>query len=356
MVKKAAKEKKSKEETTKEPKGSIAANMAMKSLQKKFGNVLGWMDKKQEEDRIIIPTGSLRLDDALGVGGVLLGRLYEIFGNSMGGKSTLCLSIAREAINLGHKVIYVDAEHALDSGEKGLLVKMGIDTTKVALVQGYTAEDNLDMAASLVGTGEFSICIIDSISSLQPMAEANLESFSDNTMMNHPRLMSKMCKTFTPLCKRTNTALLMINQIRISPTSWGSCEVTPGGKAIGFHSSVRIKVIGGGTKSRLVMDKRGEAIGQLVTLDVIKNKLAPPFKKADTELIFGKGFSRESELFDLAVEMGFIDKSGSWYSYGDDKLGQGKEKSLAALIENRMLLDKVENEVMSLLMGSADSE
>ena len=118
MAKKAAKENKSKEEATEKHKGSIAAEMAIKSLQKKFGNVLGWMDKKQEEERIIIPTGSLRLDDALGVGGILLGRLYEIFGNSMGGKSTLCLSIAREAINLGHKVIYVDAEHVLDADEK----------------------------------------------------------------------------------------------------------------------------------------------------------------------------------------------------------------------------------------------
>jgi recombination protein RecA len=346
MVKKAAKEKKSKAEVaSKEPKGSIAAEMAMKSLQKKFGNVLGWMDKKQEEERIIIPTGSLRLDNALGVGGILLGRLY-----SMGGKSTLCLSIAREAIKLGHKVIYIDAEHALDAGEKGLLVKMGIDTTKVALVQGYTAEDNLDMAASLIGTGEFSMCIVDSISSLQPMAEANLESFGDNTMMNHPRLMSKMCKTFTPLCKRTNTAFLMINQIRISPTTYGSGEVTPGGKAIGFHSSVRIKVIGGGTKSRLIMDRKGEAVGQLVTFDVIKNKLAPPFKKADTELTFGDGFSKDGELFDLAVEMGFIDKAGSWYSCGEDKLGQGKEKSLYTLKSNEDLFKKIEEQVLSLLI------
>jgi recombination protein RecA len=339
----------SKDKENKISSSGAATEMAMKSLKKKFGAVLGWMDSKQEEERVIIPTGSLRLDDALGIGGILLGRLYEIFGNSMGGKSTLCLSIAREAIRLGHKVIYVDAEQALDSGEQGLLAKMGIDQSKVALVQAYTAEDNLDIAAALIGTGEFSLCIIDSISSLQPSAEANLESFGDNLMMNHPKLMSKMCRTFTPLCKRTNTAFLMINQIRISPTSYGSGEVTPGGKAIGFHSSVRIKVIGGGTKSRLIMDRKGVAIGQQVTLDVVKNKLAPPYKKAETELTFGKGFSRDSELFDLAVEMGFIDKAGAWYSYEGSNIGQGKEKSMAFLQENKDIYDKVENSVQTLL-------
>ena len=350
MAKKAAKKKDSKEDAPSTTTGNAAAEMAMKSLKKKFGSVLGWMNNKQEEDRVIIPTGSLRLDDALGIGGILLGRLYEVFGNSMGGKSTLCLSIAREAIKLGHQVIYVDAEHALDSGPKGLLAKMGIDTSKVALVQGYTAEDNLDMAAALIGTGEFAICIVDSISSLQPAAEANLESFGDNIMMNHAKLMSKMCRTFTPLCKRTNTAYLMINQIRISPTSYGNPEVTPGGKAIGFHSSARIKVIGGGTKSRLILNGKGEAVGQKVTLDVVKNKLAPPFKKAETELIFADGFSRAGEIFDLAVEMGFIDKAGAWYSYGDERIGQGKANSLVFLQERPKLFNKIEEEVKSLLM------
>lgn len=354
MAKKAAKEKKNKEDETEESKSSIAADMAVKSLRKKFGNdVLSWMDKKQMAERIIIPTGSLRLDSALGIGGILLGRMYEIFGNPMSGKSTLCLSIIKEAIKKGHKVIYVDAEQALDNSEHGLLVQMGIDVSKIALVQGYTAEDNLDMAEALIGTGEFALCVVDSISALLPSAEAELDSFNDNTMMVHPKLMSRMCREFTPLCARTGTGLLLINQIRVSPTKYGNPETTSGGKSIPHYASVRIKVSGGGVKSRLLLDSKGNAIGQKVTFEVVKNKMAPPFRSTDADLTYGKGFSRNGDVFDLAVEMGFIDKAGAWYSYEGEKLGQGKDKSLKSLIENKSTFSKVETDVLSLLLGAS---
>ena len=264
-------------------------------------------------------------------------------------KSTLCLSIIREAIKLGHKVIYIDAEHALDTGPTGLLAKMGIDTTKIALVKGYTAEDNLDIASSLIATGDFSFCVLDSISSLLPSAVNNLDSFGDQTMMVHPKLMSRMCLEFTPLCSRTNTALLMINQIRVSPMSYGASEVTPGGKAIGHHSSVRIRVSGGGVKSRLLQNSKGHAIGQRVTFEITKNKMSAPFRKTEAELIFGKGFSREGDVFDLAVEMGYIDKAGSWFSFNDIKLGQGKEKSMQYLEENKEVGKKIEELVLDML-------
>jgi recombination protein RecA len=362
MAKKAAKVKESTEDETLlegeeqegKSKNSIVAEMAIKSLRKKFGNdVLSWMDKKQCAERVIIPTGSLRLDSALGIGGILLGRMYEIFGSPMSGKSTLCLSIIKEAIQLGHKVIYVDAEQALDNSEHGLLVQMGIDVSKIALVQGWTAEANLDMAEALIATGEFALCVVDSISALLPAAESKLESFEDNTMMIHPKLMSRMCREFTPLCARTGTGLLLINQIRMSAASYGNPEVTSGGKSIPHYSSVRIKVSGGGVKSRLIMNSKGQAVGQKVTFEVVKNKMAPPFRSTEAELTYGKGFSRNGDLFDLAVEMGFIDRAGSWFSYGETKLGQGKDKALVALLEDKVMFKEVEKEVLSLLMGTS---
>jgi len=165
--------------------GTKAVDAALASLRKKHGKeVVNWMSKVDRVEPIIISTGSLRIDAALGVGGVVCGRMYEFFGPPMSGKSTLALSVIVEAIKMGHRVIYVDAEHAIDNSENGMLTKMGIDRDKIILVQGYTAEENLDIAEALMSTGEFAICVIDSVSALQPSAEANLESFNDNTILS----------------------------------------------------------------------------------------------------------------------------------------------------------------------------
>lgn len=329
--------------------GQKTIDAALSSLKKKHGAVVGWLDNINRSESAIVSTGSIRLDAALGIGGIKLGRMYEFYGTNMSGKSTLALSIVREAVNQGHRVIYVDAEHALDDTEGGLLSKMGIDTSKIVFVRGYTAEQNLDITEALIATGEFSICVMDSVSALQPSSEANLTSFNDNLMGVHPRLMARMCRGFTPLAARTNCAVILINQIRANMSGYGSAETTSGGNAIPHFASVRLKVSGGGVKSRLIQDDNGNAVGQRTTVDIVKNKLAPPWRSADIDLIFGKGFDRDAEIFDLAVEMGFIDKAGSWYSYKEEKIGQGRDKGIAFLKENQDILESILEGVYTVL-------
>lgn len=199
--------------------GRKAVDIAMKRIRKKFGDeVVSWVSEVQTKKRGIISTSSLAIDAALGVGGVARGRIYELYGPNASGKTTLALLIIKEAIKQGHRAVFIDAEHTLD---KGLLEAMDIDPDKIVITRGYTGEDNLDIAESLMATGEFAVCVIDSISALQPAAEANLESFSDNTMGLQPRLMSRMCRTFTSLASRTDTALLLINQIRANIGGYG---------------------------------------------------------------------------------------------------------------------------------------
>ena len=208
--------KKKKQTTTSAPVESVAGTkaieIAMKSIRKKFGDeTVNWVSEVQTSKRDVISTTSLQLDSALGVGGITRGRIYEFYGPNASGKTTLALLVIKEAIAQGHRALFIDAEHTLD---KKLLVSMDIDPAKIVVTRGYTGEDNLDIAESLIATGEFAVCVIDSISALQPAAGANLESFSDNTMGLQPRLMARMCRTFTSLVSRTNTALILINQIR----------------------------------------------------------------------------------------------------------------------------------------------
>lgn len=347
--------KKTKEVVEAQDVGDKAVKAALASLRKKHGEVVNWMSDTPKNSRVIIPTGSLRLDAALGVGGLVLGRMYEFFGPNMSGKSTLALSVVREATKAGHRVIYIDAEHALDDGPDGLLVKMGIDMDKVMLVRGYTAEQNLDIAEALMSTGEFSICVLDSVAALQPAAEANLESFDNNLMGVHPRLMARMCRSFIPLGARTNTALILINQIRANMSGYGSPDTTGGGNAIPHFCSVRIKVTGGGVKSKLIKDSKGDAVGQKTSMEVVKNKLAPPWRTADVDLIFGKGFDRLGELVDLGVEMGFVDQSGAWFSYKGDNIGQGRNNTVSYISENEEVQKEIEAGIYKVLGIDFDS-
>lgn len=327
--------------------GTKAMDLAIKALKKKFGEeVVGWMDSMQKAEYEILPTGSISLDAALGVGGLVKGRMYEFYGPNASGKTTLALSVIKQLQDLGGSAIYIDAEHTLD---KNLLIKMGLSTDKLALIQGYTGEQNLDIAEALMATSAADICVIDSISALQPSAEANLDSFSDNTMGLHPRLMSRMCRTFTPLASRTKTALVLINQIRANIGGYGNPETTSGGNAIQHHVSGRIRVTGGGVKSRQIKDEQGNVIGHRVSLEVTKNKLARPFRSAEVDLIYGVGFFREGELLDLAVDMGFIEQAGSWFSVGEEKIGQGRNKAIITLQENKELAGKLMLDVKRLL-------
>lgn len=330
-----------------ETKAGKALEVAVKALKKQYGeDVVGWMSKMQRTDHELVSTGSITLDAALGVGGLVKGRIYEFYGPNASGKTTLALSIIKQVQDSGGRAIYVDAEHTLD---KNLLVKMGIDPEKVALVQGYTGEQNLDIAEALMATGEADVCVIDSISALQPSAEANLKSFDDQTMGLHPRLMSRMCRTFTPLASRTQTALILINQIRANIGGYGPSETTSGGNAIQHHVSGRIRVTGGGVKTHQIKNSEGVVIGHRVTLEVTKNKLAPPYRLAEVDLIYGVGFYREAEILELGVDMGLIDQAGAWFSINGEGRWQGKSKALAALHERPKLISRLTKEISEIL-------
>ncbi len=328
--------------------GAKAVEVALKSLSKKFGEgAVTWLSEANESKRVVIPTGSLRLDAALGVGGVTLGRFWEFYGPNASGKTTLTFSIMKQAIKLGHRCIFVDAEHSLD---KGLLVKMGLDLSKIAIIDMHTAEDILDATEALISTGEFAVCTIDSISALLPTAEANLESFGENGPMGlHPRLMSKMSRALVPLASKTNTGLFLINQIRSNLGGYGNPETTTGGNALQHYYSGRIRVSGGGVKSRQILDSNGDAIGHKMKFEITKNKLAAPFREAEVDLIWGQGFQLDGEIVDMSVEMGFIDQAGAWFSRNGEKLGQGRAKAVEAVAQNKDLKKELLSEISKML-------
>jgi len=335
-------------------KGSKAIDVAIKALKKKFGpEVVEWLGKRPEKERGIISTGSIGLDSALGVGGLVKGRIYELYGPPSGGKTTLAFAIMKELQKTGGKTLFVDAEHAMD--EK-LMVKMGLDMSLIVDVRGYTGEDNLDLAKTLIATGEFDLCVIDSVSALQPAAEANLESFGDQTMGLHPRLMSRMSRDLTPRCARTDTALVLINQIRANLSGYGKKEMTSGGNALRHHITGKIRVSGGGTKASNILDGKGEVVGHKVSFEITKNKLASPFRKAEVDLKYGVGFDVTGELVDLGVDMGFVDRAGAWYSYNGDQIGQGRAKAVQFLAENPDTLKALRSDVVGMLGFSPDGK
>lgn len=322
-------------------------DVAIKALRKKYGNdVVSWLNSRKVEDRKIISTGSLGLDNALGVGGFVRGRIYEVYGPHSSGKTTLTLSAIRQVQKNGGIAAFVDAEHTLSTD---LMLSMGIDLSKVVVVQGYTAEDNLDLAKTLIGTGDFDICVIDSISALQPAAEANLDSYSDNTMGLHPRLMARMSRDLTPIVSRTKTSLLLINQIRSNIGRYGNPETTSGGNALQHHVTGKIRVSGGGLKSSQIKNHLGEVIGHRVSFEVTKNKLYAPFRTAEVDLIYGKGFHLSGEVVDLSVDTGLIDKRGAWFYYNDVQIGQGRDNTVAYVENNPEFMNELVGQLSNIV-------
>ncbi len=281
-----------------------------------------------------ISTGSVSLDLALGIGGVPRGRIVEIFGPESSGKTTVALHVVAQAQKAGGEAAFIDVEHALDPVYAAAL---GVDIESLLVSQPDTGEQALEIAEALVRSGAIDVIVIDSVAAIVPKAEIEGE-MGDSHMGLQARLMSQALRKLTGVISKSNTVAIFINQLRekLGP-GYGSPEITPGGRALKFYSSVRLDV------RKFESIKNGaEIIGNRTRVKIVKNKLAPPFKEAEFDIMYGKGISREGELFDLAVKLEIIDKSGSWYSYKGERLGQGRENTKAYLRDHPEFADEIE--------------
>jgi recombination protein RecA len=313
-----------------------ALELAMGQIDREFGQgaVMRLGDFGMGDEIESISTGSISLDVALGIGGIPRGRVIEIFGSESSGKSTLAYHIMAEAQRVGGEAAYIDAEHALDPGYAG---KCGIDTETLLISQPDSAEQALEICEYLVRSGAVEIVVVDSVAALVPKTE--LEGDMGDTHVGlQARLMSQALRKLTAAISRSNTSVVFINQIREKVgVVWGNPEVTPGGRALKFYSSVRIDL------RRLESLKQGtDIIGSRVRARIVKNKVAPPFRVAEFEIMFNEGISKTGDLIELGGEMGFVKKSGSFYSMGETKLGQGRENAKVFLKSNPDMMDQLE--------------
>jgi len=327
--------------TTSPEERERALKAATDQIEKQFGKgaIMRLGDQAKRAEVGVIPTGSLSLDIALGVGGIPRGRIVEIYGPEASGKTTLALHIMAEAQKLGGRVAIIDAEHAMDPEYAG---RLGLNINELLISQPDTGEQALEIAEMLVRSGAVDIVTIDSVAALVPRAEIEGE-MGDSHMGLQARLMSQALRKLTGVTSRSHTVLIFINQIREKiGVVFGNPETTTGGRALKFYASMRIEV------RRSDSIKSGtEQIGNQVTAKVVKNKMAPPFKKAQFDIIFGKGISHSGDVLDLAVEEKVVNKSGSWYTMGDEKLGQGRDNAKSFLEDNPDILRKLEDLVRS---------
>ena len=320
-----------------------ALEMAMKQIKKDFGEgsimKLGSNDSMTVE---VIPTGSINLDLALGQGGVPRGRIVEIYGAESSGKTTIALHIAAEAQKMGGIVAFIDAEHALDPVYAKAL---GVDVDELLISQPDYGEQALEIADMLVRSGAVDLVVVDSVAALVPKAEIDGE-MSDQQMGLQARLMSKALRKLTATLNKSKTTMVFINQIRekIGGFGFGPQTTTTGGKALKFYASVRMEV------KRIGSVKQGEdVIGNETVVKITKNKIAPPFKEASFQIMYGKGISRVGEILDMAIDNDIVAKAGAWFSFGDIRLGQGKENVKNRLEEEKELLEAIEAEVKKVL-------
>ena len=316
---------------------------ALSQIEKQFGkgSIMRLGDGEVVEAIEVVSTGSLGLDIALGVGGLPRGRVVEIYGPESSGKTTLTLQVVAQMQKLGGTAAFIDAEHALDTG---YAQKLGVNLQELLISQPDTGEQALEIVDALVRSGSVDLVVIDSVAALTPKAELEGE-MGDSLPGLQARLMSQALRKLTGTVKKTNTMVVFINQIRMKiGVMFGNPETTTGGNALKFYSSVRLDI------RRTGSIKRGEeVIGSETKVKVVKNKVAPPFKVAEFDILYGEGISREGEIIDLGVEAKIVDKSGAWYAYKGEKIGQGKDNAREFLRENPDISLEIENRVREAL-------
>jgi len=329
-------------------KKALAA--ALGQIEKQFGkgSVMRLGDGTGIRDIDAVSTGSIGLDVALGIGGLPKGRVVEIYGPEASGKTTLTLQVVAEAQKTGGTAAFVDAEHALDPT---YAEKLGVNVDELLVSQPDTGEQALEITDMLVRSGAVDIIVIDSVAALTPKAEIEGE-MGDSHMGLQARLMSQALRKLAGNIKRSNAMVIFINQIRMKiGVMFGSPETTTGGNALKFYSSVRLDI------RRIGAIKKGdEVIGNQTRVKVVKNKVAPPFKMAEFEILYGEGISREGEIIELGADQGIIEKAGSWYSYGSNRIGQGKENVREYLKANPEVASEIENRIRAKLLPETTAE
>ena len=331
-------------------KKAKALELAITQIDRQFGK--GSIMKLGEEHTPTmensISTGCLSLDVALGVGGVPRGRIVEIYGPESSGKTTLALHIVAEAQKAGGHAAFIDAEHAVDPEYSK---KLGVNTEELLISQPDTGEQALEICETLVRSGALDVIVIDSVAALVPRAELEGD-MGDSHVGLQARLMSQALRKLTGTVSRSNTTVIFINQIREKiGVMFGNPETTPGGRALKFYSSIRMEI-----RRITSLKDGGEMVGSRVRVKVVKNKVAPPFKQSEFDIMYGQGISYEGDILDLAVAGDIVEKTGAWYSYDDMKIGQGRENSKTFLTENKDVLKSITSKVRSFMGLNGETE
>jgi recombination protein RecA len=332
------------------PERNKAIELALSQIEKQFGK--GAIMRLGNDEPLpgvdSISTGSISLDVALGVGGVPRGRIVEIYGPESSGKTTLALHIVAEAMKTGGIAAFVDAEHALDIGYAR---KLGVKTDDLLVSQPDTGEQALEIAETLVRSGAIDVLVIDSVAALVPKAEIEGD-MGDSHMGLQARLMSQALRKLTGIISKSNCCVIFINQIRMKiGVMFGNPETTTGGNALKFYASVRMDI------RKIATLKQGDqVIGSRTRVKVVKNKVAPPFKEVEFDILYGEGISRTGDVLDLAVERNIVEKSGAWFSYGKERIGQGRENSRTWLKEHPAVLAEIEGKLLELVKPAPVSD
>ena len=324
--------------TTGEEREKVLA-ATTEEIEKRFGKgaIMRFGDEGPSLEVEAIPTGSISLDIALGIGGVPRGRIIEIYGPESSGKTTLSLEILAEAQAMGGVVAFIDAEHALDPG---YAARIGVDIDEVLISQPDTGEQALEICDMLVRSGAIDVVVVDSVAALTPRAEIEGE-IGDSTVGLQARLMSQALRKLAGSLSKSNTTCIFINQLREKiGVMFGNPETTPGGRALKFFSSVRMDI-----RKTDTIKSNNDVIGNRVRVKVVKNKVAPPFKQAEFDIMYGQGISKEGSILDMAVDYDIVTKSGPWFSYEKERLGQGREAAKEFLAANPELMDEIDHRV-----------